>query len=131
MKGSKLSAASRPCLAAAATTPGAWHKCAPQAAWVAAVTAGTVTPISTRTGTAGPAISVGEDPDEIAITPDGRTAYVTNFTSGTVTPISTRTNTAGPAIPVGVWPQAIAITPDGRTAYATYYFDGPDQTTDM
>ena len=37
---------------------------------------GTVTPIATATNTAGTPITVGSDPDAIAITPDGKTAYV-------------------------------------------------------
>jgi DNA-binding beta-propeller fold protein YncE len=42
---------------------------------------------------------------EVAITPDGKTAYVVNevdFGSGTVTPINTATGTPGPAIEVGI-----------------------------
>ena len=60
-----------------------------------------MTPIATATNTAGPPITVGNDPDDIAITPDGKTAYVANSGSGTVTPIATATNTAGPPITVG------------------------------
>ena len=37
-----------------------------------------MTPIATATNTAGPPITVGIDPDAIAITPDGKTAYVAN-----------------------------------------------------
>jgi YVTN family beta-propeller protein len=81
------------------------------------VTPGTVTPVNLVTRQAGPAITVGADPQAIAITPDGRTAYVTDSGSGAVTPISTVTRRAGPAITVGTDPRAIAITPDGRTAY--------------
>jgi YVTN family beta-propeller protein len=74
-----------------------------------------VTPISTRTNTAGQAIPVGAAVLAIAVTPDGQTAYAVNYLSGTVTPISTRTNTAGPAIQMGSYPQAIAITPGRRS----------------
>ena len=70
-----------------------------------------MTPIATATNTAGPPITVGSEPDAIAITPDGKTAYAANFGSGTVTPIATATNTAGPPITVGSEPIAIAITP--------------------
>jgi YVTN family beta-propeller protein len=79
---------------------------------------GTVTPIHTRTNTAGPPIHVGQYPFAIAITPDGRTAYVANEDSGTVTPIHTRTNTAGPPVHVGRRPIIIAITPGQRIGYA-------------
>ena len=83
------------------------------------VTPGTVTPVNLVTRRAGPAITVGADPQAIAITPDGKTAYVTDSGSGTVTPINTVTRRAAPAIAVGADPRAIAITPDGRTAYVT------------
>ena len=70
-----------------------------------------VTPIRTATNTALPPIETGSDPNAIAITPDGRTAYVTNPGSGTVTPIRTATNTALRPIKTGLGPDAIAITP--------------------
>jgi YVTN family beta-propeller protein len=60
---------------------------------------------------AGPAIRVGTQPEAIAITPDGKTAYVANEKSGTVTPVDTATNTARAAIKVGAGPDAIAIAP--------------------
>jgi YVTN family beta-propeller protein len=83
------------------------------------VTPGTVTPVNLVTRKAGRAIGVGADPQAIAVTPNGRTAYVVNSGSGTVTPIDTVTATAGPVIAVGADPQAIVITPDGKTAYVT------------
>src|SRR5215467_10300818 len=63
---------------------------------------GTVTPIRTATNTALPPIKVGDYPQAIAITPDGKTAYVVNSGSypGTVTPIRTATNTSLPPIKV-------------------------------
>src|SRR5215467_3858033 len=83
---------------------------------------GTVTPINTATGIPGTPIHVwrGHLGDlsvgQIAITPDGKTAYVTG--PGTVIPINTATNTPGPPIHIpGGYIRAIAITPDGRTAY--------------
>jgi YVTN family beta-propeller protein len=92
---------------------------------------GTVTPIDTASNAAGAAIPVGtgasssaaivpdsvgvvgcgpscvlppppgSDPDAIAITPDGKTAYVATAGDGAVVPIDTATNTVGTAIPVG------------------------------
>ena len=72
---------------------------------------------TSRTNTAGTPIHVGAAPLEIAITPDGGTAYVVNADSDDVTPIDIATNTPGPSIPVGDTPFDIAITPDGATAY--------------
>jgi DNA-binding beta-propeller fold protein YncE len=90
-----------------------------------------VTPISTATGTPGKPIPVGGSPrfgdphrgnpvGQIAITPDGKTAYVA-FGSD-VTPINTATGTPGKTIHVGgqlngALDTQIAITPDGKTAY--------------
>ena len=76
-----------------------------------------MTPIATATNTASTLITVGRDPDRIAITPDGKTAYVANYVSETVTPIATATNTVSAVITAGYNPTAIAITPDGKTAY--------------
>ena len=89
----------------------------PVTAYVANSSSGTVTPINTATSTAGPPIMVGDTPQSVAITPDGKTAYVGNTGSGTVTPINSATNTAGPPITVGGYPIAIAITPNGKTVY--------------
>jgi DNA-binding beta-propeller fold protein YncE len=96
----------------------------------------TVTPISTATGTPGKPIHVGFSSayfffsGQIAITPDGKTAYVASQNgcrifepcTYTVTPISTATNTPGKPIPVGGFGPywfggQIVITPDGKTAY--------------
>ena len=58
---------------------------------------GTVTPINTLTGKAGRPIKAGTGPEDIAITPDGKTAYVScaGSTPPIVVPIRTATNTAG------------------------------------
>jgi YVTN family beta-propeller protein len=88
---------------------------------------GTVTPINLTTRRAGPAIAVGANPEAIAITPDGRTAYVANYGSNSVTPIDTATRLAAPPIAVGANPDAIAITPNGRTAYVAD--DGSNSVT--
>ena len=84
-----------------------------------------VTPINTATDTPGTPIkfdTTGGTFGQIAITPDGKTAYVT--TGSTVTPINTATGTPGTPIHLagrarsfgGFWGQ-IVITPDGKTAY--------------
>ena len=96
----------------------------PVTAYVVNGFSGTVTPIATATNTADPPITVGSDPDWVAITPDGKTAYVTNYGSGTVTPIATATNTAGPPITAGSGPIDVAIMPDGESAYVANYGSG-------
>jgi len=89
---------------------------------------GTVTPVNTATGTPGTPIHVAGGPrsgvGQIAITPDGKTAYVTG--PGTVTPINTASNTPGKPIPIGpvdsnnspVPSVNVVVTPDGKTVYA-------------
>jgi YVTN family beta-propeller protein len=79
---------------------------------------GSVTPIDTVTDTPETPIPVGGDPTDIAITPDGTTAYVSTDANESVTAIDTATNTAGTPIPLR-GADAIAITPDGTTAYVT------------
>jgi YVTN family beta-propeller protein len=71
-----------------------------------------VTPISTATNKAGKAIGAGPGPIDIAITPDGKTAYVADFGAGngdTVTAISTATGKVIKTITVGGGPVFIAI----------------------
>ena len=79
----------------------------------------TVTPIRTATNTALPAIPVGHQPFDMAVTPNGRTLYVLNSGGDTVTPIRVATNTAGAPIPVPHQPFTLAVTPDGKTLYVT------------
>ena len=82
-----------------------------------------MTPINVATNAAGPPITGGglNDPQGIAITPNGQTAYVVNVGGNSVTPINLATDTAGTPITGGGMnePTAIAITPNGRTAYVT------------
>jgi YVTN family beta-propeller protein len=99
------------------------------AARIAYVTGGSgggayAVPVELATETTGvrvPIPSSESSPPDVAITPDGRTAYVLKegFSSsgGEVVPIDVATNTAGPAISLSSFPNAIAITPDGRFAY--------------
>jgi hyaluronoglucosaminidase len=76
---------------------------------------GVVMPIDTATDAVGRPIPVGSQPDAIAFSPDGKTAYVVNST--TVTPINVATGTAGPYIRVGTDPNEVVFAPDGKTAY--------------
>ena len=99
--------------------PAAWATEASAASgWTAYVSGNnSVTPINTATNTPGTPIPVGNGPEGVAITPDGKTAYVADFSSGAVTPIDTATNTAGTAIPAGSQREDAAINPGGTTAY--------------
>jgi DNA-binding beta-propeller fold protein YncE len=84
---------------------------------------GTVAVIDTatnivRSGTGYP-ITVGNSPNEVAFTPNGKIAYVANSNSASVSPIDTTAvpPVAGTAVSVGNAPQGVAIQPDqGPTA---------------
>jgi DNA-binding beta-propeller fold protein YncE len=76
---------------------------------VADFSAATVTPVTLATNAVGSTVAVGTNPDAVAITPNGVTAYVTDNGSAKVTPITLATKTAGAAITVGTGPDAVAI----------------------
>lgn len=82
-----------------------------------------VTPIDVATNVAGTPIPVGANPNEIAITPDGTTAYVDAYGPGpdNITPIDLATNTPGTPIQVTQGVAGIAITPDSATAYVSNF----------
>jgi YVTN family beta-propeller protein len=87
--------------------------------------------LSTQTANAANQVSISISsegaPDDVAITPNGRTAYVLDDQK--VVPIDVATNKAGTAIPIPQFGQSIAITPDGRFAYVTSNFAAPDEVT--
>jgi YVTN family beta-propeller protein len=62
-------------------------------------------------------IDVGNDPEGVAITPDGRKVYVTNSYLNTVSVINTATNKVVAKVPVGRNPIGIAVSPDGKKVY--------------
>ncbi len=82
----------------------------------------TVSVIDTATNSVvGLPIPVGNEPQTLAVTPDGTKVYVANFGSANVSVIHTATNKdEDPAsksvvktVPVGNFPYGVAITPDG------------------
>jgi DNA-binding beta-propeller fold protein YncE len=74
-----------------------------------------VLPVDLASGSTGAPIAIGtesrQDPNSIAVTPDGRTAYLTGYESASVTPVDLVARTAEPAIAVAKYPSAIAIEP--------------------
>ena len=88
-------------------------------------------PVDLGAAKAGTQVAIGGGegaPPDVAITPDGKTAYVPNG-SNSVVPIDVATNKAGTPIVVGSpGTEAIAITPDGKTAYVTSGFSGSTVT---
>jgi DNA-binding beta-propeller fold protein YncE len=67
----------------------------------------------------GSAIPTGEDPEGIAITPNGKRAFVVNFVGNSVTVIETASRAPVATLPLPSNGERIAISPDGKTAYAT------------
>lgn len=64
---------------------------------------------------------------DIAIAPDGQTAYLTNYFSNSVSVVDTRTNrVVGDQIPVGTAPSAIAIAEDLPSVRVGCPESGPD-----
>jgi len=87
-------------------------------AWVLGAGSGsgqTATPISTATNMPGTPIHVGTRYDQVAFTPNGKTAYDLVLPRG-VTPISTATGRAGKTIKLP-GAEGMAITPDSKMAY--------------
>jgi YVTN family beta-propeller protein len=86
-------------------------------AYVTNEQSGTISEVDLATGVVDTPITVGSQPDGIAITPDGTTAYVADFGSSQVVPVTLATGAVGSPIALNNRPSAIAITPDGKTAY--------------
>jgi YVTN family beta-propeller protein len=79
----------------------------------------TVSVIDTATNTVVTTVGVGNTPEEVAVTPDGKHAYVTNSGSNNVSVIATATNAVGATVTVGNKPFGVAVTPDGKHVYVT------------
>ncbi len=64
-------------------------------------------------------IRVGDEPNGVAIHPNGQTAYVTNTVSGTVSVINTASQQVTRTILVGTEPYGLALTPNGTKLYVS------------
>ena len=79
---------------------------------------GSVTLIDTQTNTRGATVPVGQLPTEIALSPDGSTAYVMNSWSHTVSLVSRATGVlTSHTIKAGRYPGGIAMTPSGNRVF--------------
>jgi YVTN family beta-propeller protein len=87
-----------------------------------------VTEISTATGDTIQTLSVGLNPDGIAISPNGEQIWVTNYSkdnAGSISVINTVTQKVLPAsIDIGGYPYLAIFMPDGKKVYA-----GPNSIT--
>jgi YVTN family beta-propeller protein len=70
-----------------------------------------VSVITTATGAVSAPITVGNAPNEMAITPDGKYVYVTNNDDGTVSVITTATGVVSATLAVGKRPAGVATCP--------------------
>ena len=69
-------------------------------------------------------INVGDAPQSVAVSPNGRKAYVTNLSDGTVSVINVKTGTVqGDPITVGDYPYSVAFSPNGKKAYVANTVD--------
>jgi len=86
--------------------------------YVANAGAGTVSVIETTANAVVATVPVGGKPVDVAISPDGATAYVTDTAIDSVHRIDTATRQpVGAPIEVGDGPRGIAIAPDGGRAF--------------
>jgi DNA-binding beta-propeller fold protein YncE len=91
---------------------------------------GTIVPLDLSTSAAGTPILVGQQPFQMAVTPDGSTLWVTVSGGGpmvpnTLTPVDVASETVGTPIQLGVGKNlaGVAITPDGGTAFVASQSD--------
>lgn len=94
------------------------------------VAGSTVTPIQVTEGGAGgrvlPSINVGLNPNWIAVTHDGSTAYVANKGSSSITPIDVASSKAGTPLRVPGPPIELEIAPNGKLAYVAIAGSAPE-----
>lgn len=62
-------------------------------------------------------IPVAQQPNGIAVTPDGQRVYVSSFLTDSVAVIDAATRAVVGSIPVGVEPVGVAVSPDGARIY--------------
>jgi YVTN family beta-propeller protein len=85
---------------------------------------GEVSVINTATNTVTATVTVGTDPEDVAVTPNGEYVYVTNSISDSVSVINAATNTVTTTITGLSGPHGVAVTPNGEYAYVTNSVNG-------
>ncbi|MFG2029057.1 beta-N-acetylglucosaminidase domain-containing protein [Streptomyces sp. NPDC048825] len=75
-------------------------------------------------------ISVGNNPGEVILSADGRTAYAANQGSNSVSVIDVARGTVTATVAVGRVPAGLALTPDGGTLWVANYSDNTVQPVD-
>ncbi|MYT21227.1 beta-propeller fold lactonase family protein, partial [Streptomyces sp. SID7760] len=87
-------------------------------AYVANGLAGSLSVIDTADNTVTATIDVGDDPNGVAVSPDGSLVFVANRLSDTVSLVVPAVGGAL-SVPVGDNPVGVAVSPDGTRAYVT------------
>jgi len=64
-------------------------------------------------------ITVGNEPDSVAIAPNSLHAYVGHYVNGSMSVIDLSTNSITATVPLGNHPGDVAVTPNGQYVYAT------------
>jgi YVTN family beta-propeller protein len=64
-------------------------------------------------------IPAGTDPEQFAVSPDGKHLYIANEDAGVISVLDTADGKVEHEIPVAEEPEGVAFTPDGKTVYAT------------
>ncbi|MFG2957556.1 beta-N-acetylglucosaminidase domain-containing protein [Streptomyces sp. NPDC048291] len=75
-------------------------------------------------------IAVGDNPGEVVVSADGRTAYAADQGSDTVSVIDVAKGTVTATVAVGRVPAGLALTPDGSTLWVADYSDGTVRSID-
>ncbi|HEY5093486.1 MAG TPA: GH92 family glycosyl hydrolase [Candidatus Eremiobacteraceae bacterium] len=83
-----------------------------------------------RTQTAGVPIAAGEEPRDLAVSPDGRRIYVTDQGTNTVSVIDTGLQKIVATVAVGKTPWGVGIAPDGATVWVANNGDDTVQPID-
>ena len=66
-------------------------------------------------------ISVGRNPNDVALDPPARTAFVPNTDDGTVSVIDSRSRAVTGSVEVGDGPQTVAADPSTHTAWVVNF----------
>ena len=90
----------------------------------------TVTPFDPATNAIGPAIAVGTEPRDAALSADGRRLFVADRGEQAISVIDTTTQSATAKLKVGHSPNGVALAPDGRTLWLANYDDDTIQAID-
>jgi len=64
-------------------------------------------------------IPAGSDPEQFAVSPDGKHLYIANEDAGAISVLNTADGKVEHQIPVAEEPEGVAFTPNGKSVYAT------------